>query len=90
MLASCGAILNLLLGLGLPVAQEAPEGAGKEAREGVLKAVEDDQKKREVLLALQLRDRVQPFVDGKEAQWKQHMREEVEQLCQVRPGLAAM
>ncbi|KAL8454682.1 hypothetical protein Emag_001390 [Eimeria magna] len=60
---------------------ESPEGSTREARDGVLKAIEADQKKREVGLALQLRERVQPFVDGNETQWKQHMKQELEQLC---------
>ncbi|KAL8452107.1 hypothetical protein Emed_001546 [Eimeria media] len=65
---------------------ESPEGSTREARDGVLKAIEGDQKKREVALALQLRERVQPYVEGKETEWKHHMKQELEQLCMASFG----
>lgn len=65
---------------------EKPEDSMREAREGVLKAMEEDQKKREVSLALQLRDRIQPFIDGEESAWKKKMTEELEELCKASFG----
>ncbi|CDJ57449.1 Chromosome III, complete sequence, related [Eimeria maxima] len=59
-----------------------------EVREGVVKAIDNEQTKREVLLALQLRDRVQPFVDGEGEEWKKKMKKEIKELCSVRNTFA--
>ncbi|KAL8427205.1 hypothetical protein Efla_006486 [Eimeria flavescens] len=66
--------------------EDSSSGAVQETREGVMKKIEEDQKKREVTLALQLRDRIQPFVDGQEEAWKQQMKGELEELCMASFG----
>ncbi|OEH76683.1 hypothetical protein cyc_04256 [Cyclospora cayetanensis] len=65
---------------------ESPAGPSKESREGVLHAIEEDQRKREVVLAIQLRDRIQPFVEGPQEAWREAMKEEVQQLCMASFG----
>ncbi|XP_026191021.1 uncharacterized J domain-containing protein C3E7.11c [Cyclospora cayetanensis] len=64
----------------------SPAGPSKESREGVLHAIEEDQRKREVVLAIQLRDRIQPFVEGPQEAWREAMKEEVQQLCMASFG----
>nr|CEL69965.1 TPA: DnaJ domain-containing protein, putative [Neospora caninum Liverpool] len=58
-----------------------PEESAKQ-REKMMKEMELEQKKREVTLALELRDRLQPYVDGEEDRWKQDMNKEVTSLCE--------
>ena len=57
--------------------------SSKDVKEWVLEAVEHEQTKREVLLALQLRDRVQPYVEGDQEEWRKNMKKEVKELCSV-------
>ncbi|PFH34277.1 DnaJ domain-containing protein [Besnoitia besnoiti] len=61
---------------------EAKSDASTKQREKMMKEMESEQKKREVTLALELRDRIQPFVEGHEVQWRRDMSKEVTALCE--------
>lgn len=63
----------------------SPEASAKQ-REKIMNEMEAEQKRREVTLALGLRDRIQPYVDGDEVQWRRDMSKEVTALCEVRVG----
>ncbi|EPR60950.1 DnaJ domain-containing protein [Toxoplasma gondii TgCatPRC2] len=58
-----------------------PEESAKQ-REKMMKEMEQEQKKREVTLALELRDRLQPYVDGDADKWREDMNKEVASLCE--------
>ncbi|PHJ22389.1 hypothetical protein CSUI_003757 [Cystoisospora suis] len=59
----------------------SPDLSAKQ-REKIMQEMEAEQRRREVTLALGLRDRIQPYVDGDEVQWRRDMSNEVTALCE--------